>query len=128
MTIFSDSHIKEAMGLLGLLESAVKGLVIKLDADCKPFIAGDEGSGTLEVTTEKEALGVDEITITVTGRTDITFDHSTQVRTKDNHTKSVNKKCKLDFDFWKENIVVPKQIALEGGTKTFLRTSFQMKR
>ena len=77
MTILSDSHINEVMGLLGLLESAVKGLVIKLDADGKPFIAGDEVSGTLEVTTEKEALGVDEITITVTGRTDIAFDHST---------------------------------------------------
>ena len=100
MTKFSNSHIKVTVGLLRLLESAVKGLVIKLDADGKPFIAGDEVSGTLEVTTEKEALGVDEITITVTGRTDIAFDHSTRVRTKDNHTRSVNKKCKLDLDFW----------------------------
>ena len=107
------------MGLLGLLESAVKGLVIKLDADGKPFIAGDEVSGTLEVTTEKESLGVDEITITVTGRTDIEFDHSTRVRGKDNHTKTVKKKCKLDLDFWKENIVIAKQIALEAGTKTY---------
>ena len=107
------------MGLLGLLESDVKGLFIKLDADGKPFIAGDEVSGILEVTTEKESLGVDKITITVTGRTDIAFDHSTRVRTKDNHTRSVNKKCKLDLDFWKENIVINKQIALEAGTKTY---------
>ena len=56
MIIFSDSHRRVVTGLLALLESVVKGLVIKLDADCKPFIAGDEGSGTLEVTTEKEAL------------------------------------------------------------------------
>lgn len=136
MTKFSNSHIKVTVGLLRLLESAVKGLVIKLDADGKPFIAGDEVSGTLEVTTEKDSLGVDEITITVTGRTDIAFDHSTRVRTKDNHTRSVNKKCKLDLDFWTENIEVAKQIVLEAGTKTypfsfklptFLRSSIQMK-
>ena len=120
MTIFSESHNKVVMGLLGgLLESAVKGLVIKLDADGKPFIAGDEVSGTLEVTTEKESLGVDEITITVTGRTDIEFFHSTRVKTKDNRTRSVSKKCKLDLNFWTENIVIANQIVLEAGTKTY---------
>ena len=72
----------------------------------------------------------------MTGRTDIAFDHSTRVRTKDNHSKTVQKKCKLNLDFWKENIVVAKQIALEAGTKTypfsfklptFLRSSIQIK-
>ena len=115
------------------MESSVKELVIKLDTEGKPFIAGDDVAGTVEATTEKESLQVDSITLTVTGKTDIEFSHSTRVKQKKGGYKSVSKACKLDLDFWKENIELEKQTVLEAGTKTynfsfklptFLRSSF----
>ena len=104
------------MGILGAL-SSVKQLVIRLDEGNRPYVAGDEVSGTLEVTTEKESLKVDEITITVTGNISNEF----EIR-KSNDDK---KKYRMNEKFWTHRVVLEGKTELAAGTKTYSFT-FQL--
>ena len=95
---------------MGLLSSDVEAVVIELDKPNQPFVAGDNISGSVLVTTQKEGVKVKKITLDITGETEIEFDMKKKVKTKGTGgkkgSKSVTQTCRKNVTFFTQAIIL----------------------
>jgi len=91
---------------MGLLSSDIEAVVIELDKANQPLIVGDVVSGSVLVTTQKEGVKVQKITLDILGEIKIEFEKKAKKKKKKSGTSTENLTLKKNITFFKHAIIL----------------------